>query len=130
MAYEVFRKVDQLGVDIIEVSAVNESSGKGIGPARTGINSISKQSYFKDETMKIANMVNAKIVLMGGNRSYEMMENILNTSKIQYFSIARPLLCEADLIKKWEIDKNYTPKCISCNKCWLTEPNSCIFSKN
>ncbi|SKB64717.1 2,4-dienoyl-CoA reductase [Acetoanaerobium noterae] len=128
-ALYVFEKVDKLGVDIIEVSAVNESSGKGIGPARTGIKTLAEQSYFREQTEKVAQIVDAKVVLMGGNRSVEVMENILETSEINYFSIARPLLCETDLINKWKDNKFYSPKCISCNKCWETEPNSCIFNR-
>jgi 2,4-dienoyl-CoA reductase-like NADH-dependent reductase (Old Yellow Enzyme family) len=114
---------------LIEVSGVNESSGKGLMPARRGINKPEKQSYFREETKAIAEKVNAKVVLMGGNRSIETMEEILNTSQITYASIARPLLCEADLINKWIIDQDYKPKCVSCNKCWDTKPNSCIFNR-
>lgn len=128
-ALTVFKKVDQLGIDIIEVSAVNESSGKGIGPARTGVGRTEQESYFREQTEKVAQIVDAKIVLMGGNRSYKTMENILNTTEIDYYSIARPLLCQTDLINKWENDQFYKTKCISCNKCWETMPNSCIFHR-
>ena len=128
-ALEVFKKVSDLGVDIIEVSAVNESSGKGLAPARTGLNSIEKQSYFREAAARIAREVDAKIILMGGNRNTGLMNEILNSTEIEYFSIARPLLCEPDLINKWSADMNYIPKCISCNRCWETEPNSCIFNR-
>lgn len=126
---EVFKKVDELGVDIIEVSAVNESSGKGLAPARTGIKSLEKQSYFKDITERIASQVGAKVILMGGNRTISLMNEILNSTHIEYFSIGRPLLCEPNLINEWIENKEYTPKCVSCNKCWETEPNSCIFRR-
>lgn len=128
-ALKVFGSVDQLGVDMIEVSAVNESSGKSLSPARTGIKAIDKQSYFREATEEIAKKTNAKVILMGGNRNVELMEDILNNSEIDYFSIARPLLCEPELINKWKADKGYIPKCISCNRCWETEPNSCIFNR-
>lgn len=127
---EVFKKVSELGIDIIEVSAVNESSGKGIAPARTNIKPLDKQSYFKEATAKIASQVNSKVILMGGNRNFNLMTEILNTTDIEYFSLARPLLCEPDLINKWSNNENYIPKCISCNKCWETQPNSCIFNRN
>ncbi|MBP2033450.1 2,4-dienoyl-CoA reductase-like NADH-dependent reductase (Old Yellow Enzyme family) [Clostridium algifaecis] len=128
-AMEVFKTVDKLGVDIIEVSAVNESSGKGMAPARTSIKSLNKQSYFREVTAKIAREVSAKVILMGGNRNINLMHEILNTTNIEYFSIARPLLCEPDLINKWIKNIDYIPKCISCNKCWETEPNKCILNR-
>lgn len=128
-AIEVFKRLDELGIDLMEVSATNESSGKGLAPARTKITSKEKQSYFRDAATRIAEVVNSPVVLMGGNRDISMMEDILSNSEIQFFSIARPLLSEPDLINKWWESKEYKPRCVSCNKCWLSEPNSCILSK-
>ena len=127
-ALEVFKRLDELGIDLMEVSATNESSGKGLAPARTKIASIKKQSYFRDATARIAEVVSSPVVLMGGNRDITVMEEILSDSKIQFFSIARPLLSEPDLINKWQESKEYKPRCVSCNKCWLSEPNSCVLN--
>jgi 2,4-dienoyl-CoA reductase-like NADH-dependent reductase (Old Yellow Enzyme family) len=128
-AIEVFKRLDELGIDLMEVSATNESSGKGLAPARTKIASKEKQSYFREATTSIAKVVNSPVVLMGGNRDLSIMEDILSNSEIQFFSIARPLLSEPDLINKWRESKEYKPRCVSCNKCWLSEPNSCILKQ-
>jgi 2,4-dienoyl-CoA reductase-like NADH-dependent reductase (Old Yellow Enzyme family) len=128
-AIEVFKRLDELGIDLMEVSATNESSGKGLAPARTKIASKEKQSYFREATTRIAKVVNSPVVLMGGNRDISIMEDILSNSEIQFFSIARPLLSEPDLINKWRESKEYKPRCVSCNKCWLSEPNSCILKQ-
>lgn len=128
-AKTVFKRLDQLGVDAFEVSAVNESSGKGLAPAKTKLNSKDKESYFRDPTAEIAEIVKAPVILMGGNRTPELMEEILNHTKIKYFSLGRPLLAEPDLINRWLEDRKYRPKCVSCNKCWETSPNSCIFNR-
>jgi len=128
-AGEVFKRLDELGMDLFEVSATNESSGKGLAPARIKLTTKDKESYFREATAQIADSVKAPVVLMGGNRSIDLMEELLNTTKIQYFSIARPLLSEPDLINKWQEAREYKPRCISCNKCWLSEPNSCILNK-
>jgi len=126
---EVFKILDRAGVDVFEVSAVNESSGKGLAPAFTRCLKKEKQSYFRDATKQIADAVDAKVILMGGNRNIEVMESVLNESSIEYVSMARPLLSEPNLIKIWEDDPVYSPKCVACNKCWETEPNSCIFNR-
>ncbi len=125
-AMEVFMRLDEMGMDMFEVSATNESSGKGLMPARTKINSRDKQSYFREATAAIAAEVKAPVTLMGGNRSIEMMNEILGSTDIEFVSIARPLLSEPDLINKWLADATYKPRCVSCNKCWLSEPNSCV----
>ncbi|WP_419175864.1 NADH:flavin oxidoreductase [Desulfosediminicola sp.] len=128
-AGEVFKRLDELGMDLFEVSATNESSGKGLTPAWTKLTTRDKESYFRDATAKIAESVTAPVVLMGGNRSVELMEGLLNSTKIQYFSIARPLLSEPDLINQWQDNREHKPKCVSCNRCWLSEPNSCVLNK-
>ena len=128
-AFEVFKKLDSMGIDAFEVSATNQSSGKDLAPARTGISSPDKQSYFRNATSKIAEAVKAPVILIGGNRSMDLMEEILNETEIEFVSLGRPLLAEADLINKWKKDRRYNPKCVSCNQCRIGEPNSCIFNK-
>ncbi|NFM46416.1 NADH:flavin oxidoreductase [Clostridium botulinum] len=126
---EVFKKMDELSIDIIEPSAANLSSGEANYPFRTGINSVEKQSYFKEDVMKIASEVKAKVILMGGNRNINLMNEILNTTEIEYFSLSRPLLAEPDLINKWMDNKDYKQKCVSCNRCWDGLSNCCIFNR-
>lgn len=127
-AIEVFKRLDEMGVDMFEVSATNESSGKGLAPARTKITTRDKESYFREATARIAREVKAPVTLMGGNRSVDLMNDILESTDIEFFSIARPLLSEPDLINTWKIDPTHRPRCVSCNKCWLSEPNSCVLN--
>lgn len=129
-AVEVFKRLDEMGMDIFEVSATNESSGKGLAPARTKITALDKQSYFREATAQIAEKIRAPVILMGGNRNVELMTEILNKTKIEYVSLARPLLCEPDLVNTWENDPGYKPKCVSCNKCWISTPNACVLNQN
>lgn len=128
-ALEIFKRLDEMGMDAFEVSATNESSGNGLMPARTKIFTPEKQSYFRKATAKIAEEVKAPVILMGGNRNMDLMEDILNSSNIKFFSLGRPLLAEPDLINKWKNNRNYKPKCVSCNQCWTSNPNSCIFNR-
>jgi len=125
-ALEIFKRLDEMGMDLFEVSATNESSGKGLAPARTKIARLDKQSYFREATAKIAEEVSAPVILMGGNRNVELMTDILNNTKIQYVSLARPLLCEPDLVNIWAENPGYKPKCVSCNQCWISTPNACV----
>lgn len=124
---EMFKKLDEMGIDLIEPSATNESLGNGQMVSRTKIRKAEEQSYYFDAADKIARMVKAPVILMGGNRSVERMDQILQNSPIELFSLGRPLLSEPDLINKWAADKHYEPRCVSCNKCWTFTPNSCVF---
>lgn len=107
------------GLHAIEVSGGSGSSRPNHGAARKGITKKKKESYFKDYAAKIAEQINIPIMLVGGNRSLENMTKILNTTKISYFSLSRPLLREPNLIARWESGDIEKSKCVSCNKCFI-----------
>lgn len=125
-AVEVAKILELAGADALEISGVNETSGKGVGPARTKINKPELQSYFLEPTRKIAEAVNVPVILMGGNRDFTRLQEILESTTIQYFSIARPLLCEPDLVNKWKEDPFYKPHCVSCNGCYRKGEVGCV----
>ena len=125
-AIEVAKILEKAGADMLEISGVNETSGKGIGPARTKIYKPELQSYYLEPTKQIADAVSIPVILMGGNRNFNRLQNILEQSGIQYFSIARPLLCEPDLVNKWKAKPDYKPLCVSCNGCYRKGEVGCV----
>lgn len=126
----MFKQMDKLGVDFIEPSATNESSGKGLMPAFPRIAKSAKSfSYFREQVALIAQEVTTPIILMGGNRDVGLLQSLLDKTNIQLFSMGRTLLSEPDLISKWKENPYYVPKCVACNHCWDTIPNSCIFNR-
>ena len=108
------------GIDSIEVSG-NGTSVRGI---KAGVN----EGYFADFAARLAEEVNVPIICVGGWRSRETMEKVLNSTKIELLSLSRPLIREPDLPKKLLADKNYVSKCISCNACYSTPAHRCIFN--
>ena len=118
-----------MGIDAIEVSGGNSAYGDEVSPARPGIRNAEDESYFRQQASVIAEYVDTDVLLVGGNRSVAVMEEILGATKIAGFSMSRALLCEPDLVKKWERDTGYMPKCIYCNECWSGEGNVCIYNR-
>jgi 2,4-dienoyl-CoA reductase-like NADH-dependent reductase (Old Yellow Enzyme family) len=59
-------------------------------------------SYFKKEAEQIAAKNKTKILMTGGNRDFEEMTGILNSTKIEYFGMARPLIKEPALINRFK----------------------------
>ena len=125
---QVIEQLDKLGVDLIEISGGNTSLiGSVDRTARKGIFNRDRQSYFRDAAQRAAaRMKRAKIALVGGNRDFGLMTELLNTTQIEYFSMSRPFLCEADLVNKWKQNTNYRMRCVACNQCWGKERNECI----
>ena len=61
--------------------------------------------YYFEKCKKLAELSNIPIVCVGGIKTYEHADYILNNSKVKYISMARALMKEPDLILKWEHKK-------------------------
>ena len=67
------------------------------------------------------------LILVGGHRSIEHMNGVINKEGIEMLSISRPLVREADLIKRWKNGDTSPAQCVSCNMCYQTPGHRCIF---
>ena len=127
---KVSKMLESAGIDAIEVSGGNESSLKvlngNLGPARTGVvMSKENESYFSEHASLLAKEVGIPVILTGGNRSLDRIENLLNTTHISYFALGRPLISEPHLIEKWESGNREKARCVSCNQCYHTFGKRC-----
>lgn len=114
-AVKVAEKLDKMGIDAIEVSGGTPASGEK-SPVRADIPKSEKEAYNMHEALKIKDNVSCPIISVGGFRSYKTAQEALNY--IDFVSIARPLICEYDLPKQWQMEKKDTSDCISCNGCF------------
>ena len=78
-----------------------------------------KNPIYADISAKLAEKVKIPIICIGGARNVDELNEILNKSKIQYIGMARPFICEYDLVKKWKENETKKAKCVSCNSCHL-----------
>lgn len=132
-SFEVAKHLAELGIDAIEVTGGNESlkevSKNNLGAARRKVDkSVENQSYFRNHAARLARELKIPVILIGGNRGFERMEELLDTTQISYFSMSRPLTAEPDLINIWASGNHKKPKCISCNKCYFTPGKRCILN--
>lgn len=124
----VCQKLVELGVNAIEVSGGSFSSRRNEGPSRKI--ALEQESYFKPYAAEIAQEINVPVILVGGNREFELMKGILNQTPIEYFALSRPLIRESDLINRWQSGNLDCAKCISCNKCFgRRDGTSCVFNR-
>lgn len=125
----VCKELSRKGIDAIEVSG-GIKAAKELSFYRKKINSPEKEAYFKQEAAAIAAEVNTPVILVGGLRSLEVIEEIAATTKISMFALSRPLIAEPDLIKRWQAGERQKAKCRSCNECRSPEGVICIFNRN
>ena len=110
LSLAICKKLAQNGIDSIEVS--------GNGTSVLGIKAHINEAYFLDFARELAENVDTPVILVGGLRSLETMQKILDETKIELFSLSRPLLREPDLPRKFFSGSSLVSKCISCNACY------------
>ena len=116
---EICQMLDVAGIESIEVS--------GNGTSVSGIRAHRNEGYFVSAAAKVADAVNCPVIVVGGLRSLDKMEAVLNETKIDFISLSRPLLREPDLPLKMEQDAAYISKCVSCNACYSSPAHKCVF---
>lgn len=105
------------GIDAIELSGGTFLSGK-LSPSRSGITSGEREAYFRQAARVFKEKINIPLILVGGNRSIEMAEQLLNEGYADYISMSRPFIREPGLIKRWASGDLRRAACLSDNKCF------------
>ncbi len=120
-SFEICKILAQHGIDSIEVS--------GNGTSVPGIKAHVNEAYFLNFAAGLAEEISTPVILVGGLRSLETMQNILDTTKIELLSLSRPLLREPDLPNKLLNGQSSVSKCISCNACYNSHAHKCVFRR-
>ncbi|MBW1942215.1 MAG: NADH:flavin oxidoreductase [Deltaproteobacteria bacterium] len=113
---EVAGRLAAKGMDAIEISGGLPS--KEANALRKDILKRKQEAYF----LPYAKAVRAKVgemplSLVGGLRSPEVMEEIINAGWTDYISMARPFICEPDLVLKISEGRGTSVSCTSCLAC-------------
>jgi 2,4-dienoyl-CoA reductase-like NADH-dependent reductase (Old Yellow Enzyme family) len=112
----VSRELSSMGINAIELSGGIPAAGE-LAPAREKINTPDKEAYFKNHAKELKPEIKCPLVLVGGLRSIEVIEEALTEGAADFFSLARPLISEPGLINRWRSGNRKRARCISCNKC-------------
>ncbi|MEA2102787.1 MAG: NADH:flavin oxidoreductase [Thermodesulfobacteriota bacterium] len=106
------------GLDAIELSGGCLTSGN-LSPSRTGIDSQDKEAYFQQEARFFKDQIKAPVILVGGVRSFEVADRLVEDGTADYISMSRPFIREAGLINRWKKGDLRRAGCISGNLCFL-----------
>lgn len=106
------------GIDCIEVSGGTPASGKKT-PARMKINKKKQEAYHLELAEEIRKHVDCPLMVVGGIRSLDVMEQAIASGKTDYISMARPFIRQPDLVNRFQQGLMTRVDCISCNGCFL-----------
>jgi 2,4-dienoyl-CoA reductase-like NADH-dependent reductase (Old Yellow Enzyme family) len=116
-AASAVRLMAAAGVDAVELSGGTIVSGK-LSPSRTRINAPEREAYFREEAQKLHDAVSLPLILVGGNRSFEVADLLIADGTADYISMSRPFIREPELIRRWQEGDLRKAECISDNLCF------------
>lgn len=117
----------RMGIGAIEISGGIGSSRPNEGTIRM-IKTAEQESYFQPYAVEIARQISVPVILVGGNREFASLTEILNQTELEYFALCRPLIRESGLINRWQKGDRGQAKCVSCNQCFRIGGTTCVFN--
>jgi len=107
------------GINGIELSGGTIHADRSHVPVRTGkIDTEDKEVFYREAAEAYKKSVKVPLMLVGGTRSYNVSEQLVNDGTTDYVSLSRPLIREPDLINRWKSGDLSKSSCISCNACF------------
>jgi 2,4-dienoyl-CoA reductase-like NADH-dependent reductase (Old Yellow Enzyme family) len=102
------------------ICAIEPSSG-GAGASYTPSGPIAKdewhEGYLIEHAARIKEAVHVPIMVVGGMRNLNMMEEVVASGKGDLISMCRPFIREPDLINRWLSGDISPSQCDSCDGC-------------
>ena len=107
------------GFDALEISQGLRGRWYSETEFRTHIRTPHDEAYFRNwcKEIKSSLTIPVPLILVGGLRSPDIIEEILLKHEADLISLCRPLIREPGIINAWKGGSNEKSQCISCNKC-------------
>jgi len=114
------RMLAREGLDALELSgALTSAAGGRLTPSWTGIKTPEQEAYFRDEARAFKKNLGIPLFLVGGIRSFDVAEQLVEDGVADYISMSRPLIREPDLINRWKNGDRRKALCKSDNLCFI-----------
>lgn len=113
---EICRRLETIGIDAVELSfgiAISAESR----PSRKGV-TLETQGVLSEQALIFADNLQIPVISVGGYRSPEFIEKILNKGKVAAVSLCRPFIREPDLVSRWLKGDMHPSTCVSCSRCF------------
>jgi 2,4-dienoyl-CoA reductase-like NADH-dependent reductase (Old Yellow Enzyme family) len=116
---QVSRMLEEASVDSIEFSGGTVASPKTLIPPRPGmLKAPENEVYYRETARLYKQKVNIPLMLVGGIRSYRVADELIESGTADYIALARPLICEPGLVKRWREGDLRKAECASDNECF------------
>jgi 2,4-dienoyl-CoA reductase-like NADH-dependent reductase (Old Yellow Enzyme family) len=79
------------------------------------------EAYYRPFARAAKAAIDIPVILIGGLRSTDMMDEIVRSGDADFLALARPFVREPDLVNKIAAGRRGPVDCVSCNICFLHE---------
>jgi len=111
--------LQEASVDALELSGGCRQAGENLMAARKGkIRIPDGEVYYREAAKRIKSRLSIPLILVGGIRSFEVANGLVESGVADYISLARPLICEPDLVNRWRNGDRSPALCVSDNACY------------
>lgn len=86
----------------------------------------SNQNMLVDFTDKVAGEVDIPVVLGGGFSSMNRINDLINSTNIEFVSMQRPFVRDPSFLSKWMGDGLGESECKTCNNCYWKKQSTCL----
>jgi 2,4-dienoyl-CoA reductase-like NADH-dependent reductase (Old Yellow Enzyme family) len=122
---ETAKAMEDAGLDAVEISA--GFAGDYAQPALKDVDAVEKEAYFADVACAVKQAVAIPVILVGGLRSLDVMERVVNDDTCDMVAMSRPLIREPDLVNAFREGRTRRAACVSCNECFNPRGTRCVF---
>ncbi len=115
---EVSALLEKAGIDAIELSGGTGSDASKYQPVRFGTVTKENEAYYRDAARRFKQIVDVPLILVGGIRSPDVAERLVEEATADYIALSRPFICEPDLVNRWKNGDTTKSACVSDNRCF------------
>lgn len=111
--------LEKAGIDAIEMSGGTIYASGEYSAIRTGALARPEQEvYYRDAAARFKSALSVPLMLVGGIRSFEVAEALVDDGNADYISLCRPLIREPGLVNRWRSGDRRKVGCLSENACF------------
>jgi 2,4-dienoyl-CoA reductase-like NADH-dependent reductase (Old Yellow Enzyme family) len=102
-------------------AGVNRLRAIADGMLHRGFSRPVPEAYYRPFARAVKAAVDIPVILVGGLRSTEVMNDVISSGDADFLALARPFVREPDLVNKIVQGRRDPVDCVSCNICFLHE---------
>ena len=113
---KVAKELEKAGADSIQLTA------RTISYLYDG----SEKNPFLVYVDKLIDEVDIPVILGGSLRDMKSMNDVLNHSDVEFMSMSKPFVAQADFLAEWKANGDGVSICQSCNNCYSKKTSTCF----